>query len=314
MNKNCLFDRENIAKLIFEKIIKEETHANLNKYIKVIVSIKEDEINIEEKLPLTNFQLLLIINKYIGIVNLLKLFLEVVLNVTDKRKVRKKMIKKRNIKKLIAPKFTQNKKIKAKGNLAIDSEEKDFIMLSMNSNEHYLTQYDINSPSEKIKKEESKINGNINLESSTSSENFINLGVYSEVKSLRKKNIVQNSINKRSSELNSEKKNSKPFKEINKANTGLSFHYTLNNGHLYKFGYVGINEKNNFAIFSCDDPKCKAKAKYDYDTKIFSINSEHSIDYHEHRYIKYLSEIDSQIFDYMKKNNTNDIQLTKANA
>ena len=191
-------------------------------------------------------------------------------------------------------------------------------MRSMASNEQHLTQFDINSLNVNVKKEDYNINDIINIESSTSSENYINLGVYSEVKTYRKKNIILNSLNESSPEIqegiNSEIKISKPFKAINKECNSLSYHYELNNGKLYKYYFVEINKENNLATFACDDPKCNAYAEYDINSKIFIIIFNHSINYHEHRYIRYLSEKDSQILNYMKSNNCNQLQLKKTNA
>ena len=217
-------------------------------------------------------------------------------------------------------------------------------MRIMASNEQNLTQFDINYSNVKVKKEENNINDIINIESSTSSENFINyvnLGVYSEVKTYKKKNIIMNSFDESSPEiqeginseikiskpfkainkecnslsyLNSEIKISKPFKAINKECNSLSYHYELNNGKLYKYYFVEINKENNLATFACDDPKCNAYAEYDINSKIFKIIFNHSINYHEHRYIRYLSEKDSQILNYMKNNNCNQLQLKKTNA
>ena len=267
MNKNCFFDRENIAKLILEKIIEKEPMDKVKHFIFNIDSKKQDEIIINEKFPLSNFDLISIIYKYMGMVNLLKCFLEVIQININKRKERKNRIKNRNIKKLVAPKLHQKKQKRAKENLTLEPEEKESIMRIMASNEQNLTQFDINYSNVKIKKEENNINDIINIESSTSSENFINLGVYSEVKTYKKRNIIMNSFDESSPEIqegiNSEIKISKPFKEINKECNALSYHYELNNGKLYKYYFVEINKENNLATFACDDSKCNAYAEYD---------------------------------------------------
>lgn len=318
MNKNCFFDRENIAKLLLEKIIEKEPMDKVKHFIFNIDSKKQDEIIINEKFPLSNFDLISIIYKYMGMVNLLKCFLEVIQININKRKEKKNRIKNRNIKKLVAPKLHQKNQKRAKENLTLEPEEKESIMRSMASNEQHLTQFDINSLNVNVKKEDNNINDIINIESSTSSENYINLGVYSEVKTYRKKNIILNSLNESSPEIqegiNSEIKISKPFKEINKECNSFSYHYELNNGKLYKYYFVEINKENNLATFACDDPKCNAYAEYDINSKIFKIIFNHSINYHEHRYIRYLSEKDSQILNYMKNNNCNQLQLKKTNA
>ena len=318
MNKNCFFDRENIAKLLLEKIIEKEPMDKVKHFIFNIDSKKQDEIIINEKFPLSNFDLISIIYKYMGMVNLLKCFLEAIQININKRKERKNRIKNRNIKKLVTPKLHQKNQKRAKEKLTLEPEEKESIMRSMASNEQHLTQFDINSLNVNVKKEDNNINDIINIESSTSSENYINLGVYSEVKTYRKKNIILNSLNESSPEIqegiNSEIKISKPFKEINKECNSFSYHYELNNGKLYKYYFVEINKENNLATFACDDPKCNAYAEYDINSKIFIIIFNHSINYHEHRYIRHLSEKDSQILNYMKDNNCSQIQLKKTNA
>ena len=179
MNKNCFFDRENIAKLLLEKIIEKEPMDKVKHFIFNIDSKKQDEIIINEKFPLSNFDLISIIYKYMGMVNLLKCFLEVIQININKRKERKNRIKNRNIKKLVAPKLHQKNQKRAKENLTLEPEEKESILRSMASNEQHLTQFDINSLNVNVKKEDNNINDIINIESSTSSENYINLGVYS---------------------------------------------------------------------------------------------------------------------------------------
>ena len=57
MNKNCFFDRENIAKLLLEKIIEKEPMDKVKHFIFNIDSKKQDEIIINEKFPLSNFDL-----------------------------------------------------------------------------------------------------------------------------------------------------------------------------------------------------------------------------------------------------------------
>ena len=307
-----------IAKLLLEKIIEKEPMDKVKHFIFNIDSKKQDEIIINEKFPLSNFDLISIIYKYMGMVNLLKCFLEAIQININKRKERKNRIKNRNIKKLVTPKLHQKNQKRAKEKLTLEPEEKESIMRSMASNEQHLTQFDINSLNVNVKKEDNNINDIINIESSTSSENYINLGVYSEVKTYRKKNIILNSLNESSPEIqegiNSEIKISKPFKAINKECNSLSYHYELNNGKLYKYYFVEINKENNLATFACDDPKCNAYAEYDINSKIFIIIFNHSINYHEHRYIRHLSEKDSQILNYMKDNNCSQIQLKKTNA
>lgn len=319
MNNNCYFDREKITKIILEKIVKEETRDNLASYISIIAKKEQDEIIPKEKNPLSNFDLLSTVYKYVGSVNLLKCLLEVNQKIDKKRKIRKKVIKKEN--KLIAPIILNKKRERDEENLIEEVEETDDIMLSSKSNGFYISQIEKNFSKENNEKEDNNSNPIINLnenESSTSSEKFINLGVNSEVKSFRKQNIIQNSITDDYSgiqnRLNSEKKSTKPFKEIqNEKECYLSYHYALNNNNLYRFKFVQIDKKDNLALFSCDDPNCISKAEYDLDKKIFTTKINHSIDNKEHIYIKYMNDTDHSILNYMQNKHCYDIQLKKVN-
>ena len=317
MNNTCYFDREKIAKIILEKIVKEETRDNLASYISIIAKKEPDEIIPKDKNPLSNFEIMSNIYKYIGSVNLFKCLLDVKEKLDNKKKIKKKIIKKE--KKLIAPSILNKKRERDKEKLIEDEEEKIDIISSSDSNDYYLSQIDRNSPVENPEKEESNINDIINLnenESSTSSEKVINIGVNSEVKTFRKKNIIQNSTIDDFPEIQnglySEKKCAKPFKEIQyEKQSDLSYHYVLNNNNLYKYKFVQIDKNDNLALFSCDDPNCISMAEYDLNKKIFIININHSIDNEEHEYIKNMNDKDCDILDYMKSKSCYNLQLKK---
>jgi len=304
MNKNCIFDREKITKIILEEIIKEETRDNFSSFISKIVKTEPKDIIPKNKNPLSNFDIMSNIYKYVGSINLLNCILSVQEKIGKQKKIKKKLIKKG--KKLVAPSILNKKRKREKEKLIEDEEEeKVAIISSSDSNGYFLSQFDGNSPNENKEKDENN--------SSKSSDKFISLGVNS-----RKKNIIQNSVIDDFPEIqngiNSEKKGAKPFKEIQyKKNSSLSYHYNLDNNSWYKYKFVEINKNDNLAVFLCDDPECKGKAEYDLIHQIFMININHSIDNKDHSYIKNMSDKDYDIMNYMKTNSFNDIQLKKNN-
>ena len=250
----------------------------------------------KNKNPLSNFDIMSNIYKYVGSINLLNCILYVQEKIGKQKKIKKKLIKKRK---------REKEKL-----IEDEEEEKVEIISSSESNGYFLSQFDRNSPNENEEKDENN--------SSKSSDKFISLGVNSEVKTLRKKNIIPNSVIDDFPEIqngiNSEKKCSKPFKEIQyKKHSDLSYHYKLDNDSLYKYKFVEINKNDNLAVFLCDDLECKGKAEYDLISQIFMININHSIDNKDHSYIKNMSDKDYDILNYMKTNSFNDIQLKKNN-
>ena len=265
----------------------------------------------KNKNPLSNFDIMSNIYKYVGSINLLNCILYVQEKIGKQKKIKKKLIKKR--KKLVAQDILNKKRKREKEKLIEDEEEEEEkveIISSSESNGYFLSQFDRNSPNENEEKDENN--------SSKSSDKFISLGVNSEVKTFRKKNIIPNSVIDDFPEIqngiNSEKKCSKPFKEIQyKKHSDLSYHYKLDNDSLYKYKFVEINKNDNLAVFLCDDPECKGKAEYDLIHQIFMININHSIDNKDHSYIKNMSDKDYDILNYMKTNSFNDIQLKKNN-
>ena len=309
MNKNCIFYREKITKLILEEIIKEETRDNFSSFISQIVKTEPKDIIPKNKNPLSNFDIMSNIYKYVGSINLLNCILYVQEKIGKQKKIKKKLIKKR--KKLVAQDILNKKRKREKEKLIEDEEEEKVeIISSSESNGYFLSQFDRNSPNENEEKDENN--------SSKSSDKFISLGVNSEVKTFRKKNIIPNSVIDDFPEIqngiNSEKKCSKPFKEIQyKKHSDLSYHYKLDNDSLYKYKFVEINKNDNLAVFLCDDPECKGKAEYDLISQIFMININHSIDNKDHSYIKNMSDKDCEILNYMKTSSFNDIQLKKNN-
>ena len=318
MNNNCYFDREEITKIILEKIVKEETRENLASYITKIVKKEPNEIIPKNKNPLSNFDIMSNIYKYVGCNNLLNCILYVQEKIGKQKKIKKKLIKKEI--KLVAPSILNQKRKREKEKLIEDEEEEQVDIISISeSNGYFLSQIDRNSPKENQEKEESNYNNIINLnenESSSSGEKFINIGVNSEVKTFRKKNIIQNSTIDDFPEIQnglySEKKCAKPLKEIqHEKQSDLSYHYRLDNNNLYKYKFVEMNKENSLALFSCDDSTCLSKAEYDPNNKIFNINTNHSIDNKEHRYIKNMNDKDCDILNFMKSNSCYDLQLKK---
>ena len=99
-------------------------------------------------------------------------------------------------------------------------------------------------------------------------------------------------------------------KEKNK-NCDLSYHYSFYDNKLYKYRFKEIDNRDDLAKFSCDDPNCLCEAEYNLKNKLFLIKVYHSLDHDEHNYIKKKDSNFSDIFNFMKNKNFSDIQLKK---
>ena len=86
---------------------------------------------------------------------------------------------------------------------------------------------------------------------------------------------------------------------------GLGFHlHKDDNDKIYKYSlhhFLG----ETLAIFYCSDKECNSVAKYDVDSKAFTVTSEHSKTHEQHIYIKnFESEKRDKaiMIDFKKKN------------
>ena len=89
----------------------------------------------------------------------------------------------------------------------------------------------------------------------------------------------------------------------------LSYHYSFILDNIYKYKITDFNEKENKAIFSCDDSNCAANAEYSLINKLFILKNEHNIAHNKHEYIQNMSSKDSQITEYMNKNKILNLQI-----
>ena len=164
----------------------------------------------------------------------------------------------------------------------------------------------------------------ISLEESDSSDskrNGNNLGAKSEIKSTKPNiNLYKKMGNGNEKEKKGIKSESKIFTSMKKSRkekeklNDIIYHYFMNYESLYKYKLVENNEKGNIGKFSCDDKNCISMAEYDLINKIFIIKIWHSIPHNEHSYIKDFKGIDPYIYNYMKKFNMYDLDITMAES
>ena len=164
-------------------------------------------------------------------------------------------------------------------------QKKERFVNSINNN----IQYDSENIIVEIQNEQenTKKNDIIDLDESSTEQNNIP-GKKTEVKYARKRRKVLNGHKfKGKYGLKSESKISNSVKQLEKKEESkLSYHYSLNQGNIYKYKFININDKENKAIFFCDDLKCNARAEYCLNDKVFVLNVGHNIEHSEHDYIK----------------------------
>lgn len=315
------FTQENVTKIMLEIILEKESFDDILKYIVTLSRIEDEDINIKVKFPYSTFDKLAMIKKYTGSINLLQCLMDVY---AKYRKTSENSDKKKK-----PSKFLKLKRVRDKGKeKEVDDEEeedeseKDNFGYTFYTNSSNPVKTDGNNPKNNnstIKLPKSKKNKNrneiINItesESSSSGEKYIKCGVRSVPKYNRNKNIINNETKnkycKMNNGINSEIKLSK--KEKSK-NSGLSYHYSFYGNKLYKYKFKEIDNRDDMAKFSCDDPKCLCEAEYNLNNKLFLIKVCHSLDHNEHNYIKKKDSNFSDIFNFMKNKNISDIQLKK---
>ena len=318
------FTQENVTKSMLEIILEKESFDDIIKYIVSLSRIEDEDINIKRNFPYSTFDKLAMIKKYTGSINLLQCLMEVY---AKKRKASENSDKKKKIEK--SSKFLKLKRVREKGREKEvdgdeeeeDENEKDNFGYTYYTNSSNRMKIDDNYPKNdftiKLPKSNKKKNKNeiINIkesESSSSGEKYIKCGVRSVPKYNRNKNIINNEVKnkycKMNNGINSEIKLSK--KEKSK-NSDLSYHYSFYDNKLYKYRFKQIDNRDDMAKFSCDDPKCLCEAEYNLKNKLFLIKVCHSLDHNEHNYIKKKDSNFSDIFNFMKNKNISDIQLKK---
>ncbi len=341
------YSQEDIVKLMLENLI---SAFSLNEIGKNIINLglkKEEEIIIQEKIPLSSLDILSIICKTIGSIKLMQCFLEVKTKMPERKN--KDFKKKKKEKFIKSPEFKdkdiEKEKSKEKENEEKKSKEKEKVVGVEKVEEHKENDYTLypkgnnNNPFELennkiitdmiIEIEEGKQNSDDNnnnisnavidlkeSDSSSSDIKEINYGGKSEIKLSKGKNKLSKDIENGKIEpkerIKSESKIFNPMKKFQLEKLyDISFHYYLHNECLFKFKLDSINKKDNIAQFSCDDPNCMATAEYHLINKIFTIKCSHSIPSHDHSYIKNLGDKELAVLDFMKKNNITDLQLKK---
>ena len=296
------FSQEAIISLILKNLTKNSSFERVMNDLFQLTKDEEDKILRINPYQMTNLDILKILSKSIGINNLFKIIL------SENSKMNSAKIKKE------IPEIKEEKIDDEPKNLDIKKEKENDIVIKNDDYSFYKNgttpeKFEANFiqdnivveiPINFVNEDENKMEveeGETSLE-----ENKNNLGIKSEVKS--SKNTNKNAIIKKKA-LKTVTKISSPLNKRKKNKGGLSYHYTLNEGKLYKFSFVNFNQEGNIAYFSCSDFRCECDAEYDVKEKIFILEKGHTIPHDAHNYIMKMTDNDLQVFNYMKKNNIN---------
>jgi hypothetical protein len=301
------FSQETIITLILKNLISRSSVEKVTNDLLSLMNKEEDEIITNNTLKLTNYDILSIVYKLIGSNNLLKLLLSEISKSKPNEINPKTEIKKEETH--LESKF--DNKIKENE----DSSVKDDNEFSFYNNRMMPTKVERNISSDniivEIPTDLNQNNDEMQIDENESSSNKIE-NIKSEIKSSKYNNNIRtkdSEIDKRP--LKSEIKVTHAIKDNKKDKDKLSYHYSLNQGNLYKFRCVKINKKENVAYFSCDDSLCKCRAEYNLKNKIFILKNGHTFSHDEHEYIKYMENKDLLILNHMKHYNMFDVQMKK---
>ena len=297
--------QENVIKLILQNLIK---RYSLEKIIDDINSIAKDnenenEIILNEKIPLDSKDIISILYNNVGCIKLYRSLLDIC------QQSKETSQKNETEKELKSEKFNIWKK--SKPHFSTEEEENPQINnykdINKNNKEDELV-IEINNMNEDIDNENNIITLNEDDDDETVFEPKIERKGKKEKrekkekkeKKLRKPIFVD--TDNVSGDSNKKEKVSQKKK--------LGFHYTFNEGNLYKFRIKKINDDN--AIFICDDIYCKAFGEFSIKDNSFKLIREHNIPNDEHIYNEIMSVKDKNVLKYMKDNNIDDIQLIKS--
>ena len=312
MNQHVDFSKDKVLTIMLQSLIERASLKSLMYDVEKLLNKKEEEIEIRNKLPLSNFDILCILYKILGPDELLKCLFRT----NDKNKKEGKQSKQKDNQKenkfLTIPLNSKTEKEKGNDNIEITKYKN---VSHSTQNEEYIQKDDdfvIELPNEDDSKKTDIIINLDEKESSTSCENY---NIKSEVKCIRNNNITKKEFDKTNIQINKGLKSETkiyPFSKhnIKEKKSNLSYHYTLNQGNLYKYRFIKYI-KDNVALFSCDDVNCECFAEYELKNQVFLIKKCHSFSQEEHDYIKEITTQDSNILDHMKNKNIGDIQLTK---
>lgn len=288
--------QEIVTKLILENLIRKYSREKIIDQINAIASKKDDEIILKDKTPLDSEDIISIIFKTVGSVKLYKALLEIS-QIYDEAPQKDKPKTKNRSEKFISMKRSvplySTEEEKPKSVIKVNH-----IKINPNSNnkeDGYVVE--INKISEKMN------NGNNIVNLNESDETVYELKKKEKGKKLKKlEKPVFVSLNDNSSDMN--QKEREQNKKI------LGYHYSINEGNLYKFKVKDIYSDS--ASFICDDPFCKAFGIFSIENKSFKLVREHTVAGNEHSYNKEMAPKDINILNYMKARNIDDMQLTKA--
>ena len=309
MHKKVDFSQDTVLRIMLESLIARSSLKSLMYDVEKLLNKKEEEIEIRNKLPLSNYDILCILYKILGPDKLLKGLFRVNAKAKKEDKQSKQKINKRKNKFIPIPDNSNSEKengnIEIKKNItnspkseeSIKKDDDDFVIEIPNDDDSKNTENMI-SIDEK--------------ESSISNENY---NTKSEIKCIRNKNIIKKEFDKNNIEINNGLKSEtkiylSPKHNFKEKNSNLSYHYTLNQGNLYKYRFIK-NIKENVALFICDDVNCECLAEYELKNQVFIIKTGHSILHNEHDYIKDITKQDLYILNHMKNNNIGEVQLAK---
>ena len=288
--------QEIVTKLILENLIQKHSREKIIDQINTIASKKDDEIILKDKTPLDSKDIISIIFKTVGSVKLYKALLEISQSYDETPHRDKAKTKTRSEKfismKRSAPLYSTEEEEKPKSVKKVNHIK---IIPNPNKNEDgYVVEMD--KIAEKINKGKNIVTLN------ESDETVYELTKKEKGKKLKKlEKPVFVSLNDNSSDMNQ--------KEREKNKKILGYHYSLNEGNLYKFKVKDIYSDS--ASFICDDPFCKAFGIFSIENKSFKLVREHTVAGSEHSYNKEMAPKDINVLNYMKARNIDDMQLTK---
>lgn len=291
--------QEIVTKLILENLIQKYSREKIIDEINTIASKKDNEIILRDKTPLDSKDIISIIFKTVGSVKLYKALLEISQSYDETPKREKAKTKIRTEKfismKRSTPLYsTEEEEEKPKSVKKVNHIK---IIPNPNKNEEgYVVEMD--KIAEKMNKGKNIVRLNEN------DETVFELNKREKGKNSKKlEKPVFVSLNDNSSEMNQKEKEKEKNKKI------LGFHYSLNEGNLYKFKVKDIYSDS--ASFICDDPFCKAFGIFSIENKSFKLVREHTVAGSEHSYNKEMAPKDINVLNYMKARNIDDMQLTK---
>lgn len=308
-NSDNNITQEKVIKLLLQTLIGKYSLAKIIEDILNVSKKNEKQLILKNEIPLNSEDIISIIYQNVGSIKLYNCLLEINNQVKIEEDQKMSKIKKEKFLSFSGYKSCSPSKIK---------EENTNISLFNSHNKNN------NKPFNDIVIEidafdEGNINKNdnniISLSENETSVYEIKEGLKSEKKNTKRKKknpkIKTRKMHIHNNGFNSELKRVNVNKKLGNCNENkYGCHYTLDKGIFHKYEFKCIDINKDIAHFICCEPNCKATGKYNIKSKCFNLITEH--DKIEHNYNKNMVPKDMNILKYMKENNIENMQLTKA--